>query len=394
MKKTTKTEKRNELLAAALSYAKQGWAVFPLVRAGKTPYKGSNGVRDSATSKRKIRQWWGETPEANIAIACGEVSGGLVVVDIDSAEAEKELSRLEAEHGMLPQTRQVQTARGRHLYFTSSEKVGNRIGLATGIDVRSNGGYVVAPPSVHPTGAIYEWQSSNSSVSELPAAWIHFINQTSQSDTETQKHRLPVSDMTLEQAIERTLPDAAGSRHRCVFSFARVLKAMPDFAVMSAKDLKAVVSKWHEAAAPMTSGNHTFDETWADFCHGWDRVRHPLGQGRLDEAMEAAMKSEVPSFAVERDQVAQDLIRLCRELQRRSGEKPFYLSVRACKEPLGIEKDKANHYLNMLCTDGVLDLDEKGKVGKASTYFYRGDPDKNQSSKALAKQSTCASRSA
>ena len=76
------------------------------------------------------------------------------VVDVDSLDAEFELRKLEAEHGDLPPTVEVITARGRHLYFRMPDMpVRNSAGkIARGVDMSGDGGYVLAPPSIHPSG--------------------------------------------------------------------------------------------------------------------------------------------------------------------------------------------------------------------------------------------------
>ena len=88
-------------------------------------------------------------------------------MDVDGLDAEVELRRLEAKHGNLPATVEVITTRGRHLYFQTPEtSVRNSAGkVAPGIDVRGDGGYVLAPPSIHPSGRRYEWSVDCASTS-------------------------------------------------------------------------------------------------------------------------------------------------------------------------------------------------------------------------------------
>ena len=147
-------------------------AVFPCRPQDKRPAT-ANGLKDATTDLDLIRQWWQQEPLFNLAIATGAVSG-IFVVDIDGLDAEVELRRLEAEHGGFPSTVEVITARGRHVYFRSPETpVRNSAGkIAAGIDVRGDGGYVLAPPSIHPTGRPYEWSvDCGSSLAEAPA-WL------------------------------------------------------------------------------------------------------------------------------------------------------------------------------------------------------------------------------
>lgn len=156
---------------SALFYAtKLGWAVFPLN--GKVPFAGSNGCKDATKDPKVIEKMWRDHPRANVAIATGEISD-LLVIDVDIHPEEEKfgsetLADLEKDLGDLPVTAEVLTGSGgRHLYFHYPEGSGITIGegtksgLGVGLDFRGNGGYVVAPPSIHPeTGRRYEWEAS------------------------------------------------------------------------------------------------------------------------------------------------------------------------------------------------------------------------------------------
>lgn len=140
----------NRLLEAALAYAAGGRKVFPLRPRDKTPLT-RKGVKDASSDPGRIRFWWQRWPEANVAIATG---GDLLVIDTDSAEAEAW-----AVAQGLPETATVTTGKGRHRYYRdASGQARNTAGrLYPGVDTRGLGGYVVAPPSVHPSGACYQW---------------------------------------------------------------------------------------------------------------------------------------------------------------------------------------------------------------------------------------------
>ncbi len=152
------------LLAAALWYAGRGLPVFPLhsvdgqgrcscngkpgCKPGKHP-RIPNGHVGASTDPGRIRRWWSRWPEANIGIPTGERSG-LLALDID-AHGFTSLDALEEEHGPLPETLTVRTGgRGMHLYlkYPAGSGVRNSAGkVGLGLDVRGEGGYVVAPPS-------------------------------------------------------------------------------------------------------------------------------------------------------------------------------------------------------------------------------------------------------
>ncbi|WP_158278020.1 bifunctional DNA primase/polymerase [Caulobacter endophyticus] len=195
------------LIDHALAYGRRRLAVFPLRPRTKEPYARTIGFKGASSCASVIGDWWLgncaldlkddakiRTPvraraDSNIGIATGAKSG-FWVLDLDGPEAEAAIARLEAEHGTLPVTVQQSTGRGRHLCFAwnpafpvrnMSKRSQERIGAK--IDVRGDGGYIVAPPSVHPgkpeegipPGRLYAWTPGRSplEIDFAPApAWL------------------------------------------------------------------------------------------------------------------------------------------------------------------------------------------------------------------------------
>jgi hypothetical protein len=159
--------------AGALQLAARGCAVFPCQPRGKAPATG-RGVLDATTDFQRIDAWWRSAPDLNIGLATGSVSG-FFVLDIDDAEGHASLHRLEAEHGELPPTVEVITGRGRHCYFRLGDgPVRNSTGqIGTGLDIRGDGGYVLAPPSLHPSGATYAWSVDTADSFADAPEWLH-----------------------------------------------------------------------------------------------------------------------------------------------------------------------------------------------------------------------------
>ncbi len=158
------------MLDAALAYAEQGLAVFPLhnplpdgsCSCGKTDCSSpgkhpqtKNGLKAATTNELEIRRWYRHAPDANIGLPCGAVND-IFVLDVDGAKGESSLARLVEQYGPLPATRKVLTGKGYQFYF---KYPGYKIRTAApidrgfpGLDSRGDGGYVVAPPSLHHTG--------------------------------------------------------------------------------------------------------------------------------------------------------------------------------------------------------------------------------------------------
>lgn len=177
----------SEPLTAALTYAARGWPVAPAwsilpdgtcaCRDRKCPSPGKHpigklvhsGVKGATTDESVIRAWWAAEPSANVLIRTGMVGERcLVAIDIDPRHNGNEsLAELIARHGELPPTPQCCTGGGgQHIFLWSPTVVPNSVGrlhdgrFGEGVDIRGEGGYVIAAPSRHVSGRSYEWETS------------------------------------------------------------------------------------------------------------------------------------------------------------------------------------------------------------------------------------------
>jgi hypothetical protein len=174
-------------LAAALRYAARGWAVFPCheptggrcscgrpdcASPAKHP-RTARGLHDATNDPGVIAGWWQRWPTANVAVQTGAASG-LVVLDVDPYHGGlTTLAELQRTHGGLPPSPAVRTGSGgRHYWFAHpGDHVRNSAGLlGPGLDIRGDGGYVIAPPSVHAVGGRYLW-ASEVALAQAPG-WI------------------------------------------------------------------------------------------------------------------------------------------------------------------------------------------------------------------------------
>ena len=211
------TAQTNTLLEAALTYAARGWHVFPC----HTPTKGGcscrracgrdrgkhprtiHGLKQATTDEAQIRKWWTMWPSANVAIRTGEVSG-LVVLDRDDYKGGAvSLEELEHTYSGLPETVLSLTGGGgQHYCFahpgtpvkTTVESV------APGLDIKGEGGYIVAPPSLHMSGKPYTWEimhePEDTALAPMPD-WLRVLCQ--ESNRRTAEPRTP-ADQDLNQA--------------------------------------------------------------------------------------------------------------------------------------------------------------------------------------------------
>lgn len=188
----------NFRLDAALSYAARGWYVVPLhwpkmsssgpakcscgtdcgKNIGKHPTT-KNGFKDCSVDEGQICAWWSKWPSANIGIVTGRASG-VVVLDVDIRDdGPASLAAIEDGNSKLPSTVEVITGSGgghrffKHPIHTNVPNSAKRLGR--GLDVRGDGGYVVAAPSLHASGERYSWEICASpdevELAELPK-WL------------------------------------------------------------------------------------------------------------------------------------------------------------------------------------------------------------------------------
>ena len=224
----------NDALVYTMPNGKRpAWAIFPL--RGKFPAvskeKGGHGCLDATTDTETITKWWTEYPNANIGIATGTVNG-LIVIDVDvnhgnDTDGTETMRDMEKELGKLPNTVEALTPNGgRHLFFRYPN--GYDIGIHKaqdddrwpGVDIRGNGGYVAAVPSVikcnDGSWRPYQWEVSSypneTDLAELPAPWVKWLDDLCGRHN---AFRLPAAATV-----------AKGKRNDTLFSYACHLRAI------------------------------------------------------------------------------------------------------------------------------------------------------------------------
>lgn len=176
---------KNHLLRAALDYAGLGLPVIPLKPRSKKPLLHSWRSLGT-TDPDQIQAWWNERPNSNIGILTGS---GLMVLDVDGQKGRNTLHDIQVEHGNLPPTATSRTGGGgQQLFFWVEGHVGNRVKFLSGLDIRADGGQVVAPPSIHPDGPTYDWlRHPADGIAEAPTWLLELIRTTSPSKRHPQK---------------------------------------------------------------------------------------------------------------------------------------------------------------------------------------------------------------
>lgn len=225
-------------LEYALEYAGKGWPIFPLhtpepgarcscgrgncQNPGKHP-RTQNGVKAATTDEATIRRWWGMWPDANIGFAAGG-STKIVILDVDCDHdsgkfGDETLKGLEEQYGSLPETWLCLTGGGGlHYYFSyDGGDIKNDVNFLPGLDVRTTGGYVVVPPSLHASGRRYEWEGAHepwdSQIAPLPG-WLHDLIAHGKARPSGDGNRFEIP-----QTVTK------GGRNRTMFRLAASLRA-------------------------------------------------------------------------------------------------------------------------------------------------------------------------
>lgn len=201
------------ILDSALNYAqKRQFATLPLygitpsgcrchnncASPGKHPWT-PNGLKNASLEPDVLETLFRNKADSNIGIATGPISN-IFVVDIDGSQGESSLANYPA----LPTTLTSTTGRGRHLFFRYPQrKVYTRAGkFAPGLDIRGEGGYVVAPPSIHHTGVPYEWLDESAIIADAPD-WLLDIICSAPTEREyerpTPSPSAPDSDWSIDE---------------------------------------------------------------------------------------------------------------------------------------------------------------------------------------------------
>lgn len=217
-----------DILEQALKYSSLGWKVFP-VNKDKRPLT-QNGFKDASNKEHKLRRWWTEHPQANVAIATGKDSG-IVVLDIDSHKdsSTNSLQELIHQKGTFNQTVVARTGGGgQHIYFKypPDNQVSSTVNLfgIPGIDIRADGGYVVAPPSMHLSGNRYQWLQDRDPFESVLASCPSFIFNSSRQKTRV--HTSHTQDIIPEGFRNASLTSIAGMLRSFGLTYEQILPVL------------------------------------------------------------------------------------------------------------------------------------------------------------------------
>ena len=381
---------RKTVLEWALEYHRLNWSIIPIKPRSKKPALSSwKQYQTQRPDEKQLRKWFGNGKYTSLAVICGEVSGGLAVLDLDS---EQRCQWWRDTHPKLATSLPTaKTKKGLHIFFHSEQF---RKQKGDELDLLCEGAYVILSPSPGkewlmplngelPLLNPFEWGLEQFDITtpqkektfteegediEATSKFIASISSVSSNSS--------ISSVNLKEkvdnAIKKTLPKKEGYRNFLIFQFCRWLKGMEEFEQLPARALKDIIREWHRQALPYI-GTKPFDETWANFTYGWPRVKYPKkGDGMLKLATQRAMNPK-NKLAVESQYDAPEtqlLIRVCYELQLIQKDEPFWISCYDAGGIIGLSHTEANKRIQMLVADEVIRVIEKNTAKRATRFRY------------------------
>lgn len=260
---------------------------------GKHP-RTKNGLKDASADLATIDRWWGRWPDANIGVCTGSASG-IVVLDVDPRHGGADsLTELERVFGPLPPTVETITGGGgRHLFFKHpGGTVRNRSNIHPGVDVRGDGGYVVAAPSVHVSGGAYSWRPGRGpgeiGLAEIPGWLLPLLT--------TQNRRAPApttttTDVTVllkaaGQYVSKAASATEGSRNNAAFGLAGHVFAFQTEAGarLTEGQVLDVLRTWNHRNAPPLSDHELGQAVHSAGTNGERRAPHIVRAGKQRSA--------------------------------------------------------------------------------------------------------------
>lgn len=345
----------------------------------------------------------------NIGVALGEVSGGLVALDVDD---DKMVESFLKANPFLAGTLQTHGARGRVFwlrmtgsYPAKTVKLKTRSGGDAG-EWRAGKNSQSIIHGTHPdTGNPYQVvnKAKPRVVNFASIVWPPEINNPPmvpciEEAGRASSHSVPsvssvasVSSVSsgssihcgklfqirsLEDVLRRCVPDCVHQNNDLLFNLARGVKTLDQQqgVSFSTERRRDVFEQWHTRSVKFLRPELTKEDYWIEFLHACSSAKYPLGGDAIPTAWNRAQENPPPPEAQQfENPQLRLLVALCRELQILNGEKPFYLSSYSCQQLFG----HANHttaakWLRVLCVLNIIKVAEKGNTIRATRYRFLG----------------------
>lgn len=402
---TARYEVIDDSQIAALDLYARGFNVFPLERGTKdghyTRWKRLQTTRliDPTQGAIAREQFKSIFKNANVAIMTGRTSRSLAVLDCETPEA-LELHRAQFEHrGFSPWI--VRSARGGHLYFLSAAgELANMKPDGAAWELRGRACYVLAPPSIHPTGAVYEWLArAGAAPPAVPLAALDWIG--AQLAVKPRAKFIPRPDVPEHDAlaalskVNRDFCEngaSAGSRATRLFRAAAdfagngiAIETARPFLMQGCERAGHDRSFTRQQAERIIKSAYSKKRTPARTFYGPERKRTPLAIWKRADAFADAHQWENIAARLNgrkiavSAQTARSAFEACIERARqddarRAGD-PFRAAVREIAELANIERGTAYKALHCLSANDYLQW--QGATETGAGQFTFGEKVKN-----------------
>jgi hypothetical protein len=393
-----------EVLMYAELYHDVGFSVIPLQAGKKQPLISWQEYQERIATLEEIHQWFERWKDANIGIVTGRVSN-IIVLDIDGEEGWRVIRDNNFE---IPMTWSVITGKGAHFYFKHpGGEIANFVKVLPGIDLKGDRGYVVAPPSIHPSGKTYQWNNDLKLEPANAPAWlldlIHskqvkdsFIKKDFKDDSSNNIHSYPV---TTYVCIKDTL-DESDHELNSVFKRFTELEKREDFldfifeigiGEKAGKNMLCVLHQEEHPSAGVFRSNVSGRYLYRDF-HTYRTypVLDLLNEYYFNsnEKLEGVFKIAFAKYLIKAFLIEEETRKIYKLLRNRDENlaKTYFLiaslnadenldqkflSVRDLARVLKLSNiTHANRLLNYLCLIGVFEKKAYG-IGKAYGYIIK-----------------------
>jgi Bifunctional DNA primase/polymerase, N-terminal len=389
------------LLDAAEHYLRRHkWSLAPC--RGKVPAGRWKEYQTRRPTMAELRTMFKQPGLTGLGVFCGAVSGDLWTRDFDKPESfPRWAAAFPGAAKILPR---ALTARGCHVCGCHP---GVRFADLGDGELRTDGQFVVLPPSRHETGVIYSWATGlPAEIPRLDPATVgldrpwgsvtqstddaappdviqspEFRAQSAEPSGSERGHVSPDRPDTPERqggvplsVLLRNIPDGPHQNHDTLFHLARRIRGLEEQRGerYSMSDLQEAASAWCEANPHLRDGLSPEDYA-LELMAAYGAVRVPFGgEPTLDAAWKAAQTAPPIPEAARFGEALGELACWCRELQKVAGARAFYLSSKTVADRFGLPEAMSGwRRLRLLCSLGVLEQVEAGDRRRASTFRYK-----------------------
>lgn len=165
-------------------FVERGYSVIPVRKSNKKAYPAWTEYQSRLPTHEELKKWWYDWPDANVALITGKLSG-VNVIDIDTKEGQKAVEEFIPDNFISPTSKTPKG--GRHYFFKYKHGLRNKSKVLDGVDIRTDGGYAIVPPSINSNGKTYEWfkglKINEVELPEMPEFLFDVLKQACDADS-------------------------------------------------------------------------------------------------------------------------------------------------------------------------------------------------------------------